>query len=76
MDTTKKCWRYHIVDRVAPDDDAGGYWIFKDGRESVSNGDIKRILGSVSMKTTVVEDPSWRCRHWVWDALAVSLGFD
>jgi hypothetical protein len=46
------------------------------GYLSRSNEDIKRILGSVSMKTTVVEDPSWRCRHWVWDALAVSLGFD
>jgi hypothetical protein len=94
MDTTKKCLLYHIVDRAAPGDVAGGYWIFEArpayarstnlagvlllGKvpQSVSNEDIKRILMSVPMKTTVAEDPSWRCRHWVWDALTVSLGFD
>ena len=43
--------------------------------QSVSNKDIERILRSVPMKTTVAEDPSWRCRHWVWDALTVSLSF-
>jgi hypothetical protein len=42
----------------------------------MSNEDIEEILRSVPMKATVAEDRSWRCRHWVWDALTVSLGFD
>ncbi|KAF8800798.1 hypothetical protein BYT27DRAFT_7245531 [Phlegmacium glaucopus] len=88
MDTVKKCWRYHVMDRVAPPgDNAGGYWIFEARRayarssrlagvvllgkvpHSVSNEDIEKIVRSVPMKTTVAEDPSWRCRHWVWDAM-------
>jgi hypothetical protein len=94
MDTVKQCYRYHVVDRLAPGDAAGGYWIFEArpayvrstklagvlllGKvpQSVSNEDIKSILMSVPMNTTVAEDPSWRCRHWVWNALAVSLGFE
>lgn len=44
--------------------------------QSVSNDDIEKILRSVPMKATVAEDRSWRCRHWVWNALTVSLYFD
>jgi hypothetical protein len=29
MDTAEECWHYHTVDRVAPGDDAGAYWIFE-----------------------------------------------
>ena len=44
--------------------------------QSISNDDIEGILRSVPMKATVAEDRSWRCRHWVWDAMTVSLCFD
>ena len=43
---------------------------------SASDQDIETILRSVPMKGTVAEDPSWRCRHWVWKALDVSLSLD
>ena len=43
---------------------------------SASDQDIETILRSVPMKGTVAEDPSWRCRHWVWTALDVSLRLD
>ncbi|KAF8554437.1 hypothetical protein OG21DRAFT_1508870, partial [Imleria badia] len=83
MATAKECWRYHIVDRMAPGDDAQAYWIFEARKayacstklagvlpHSLSNEDVNRFLRSVPMKTIVAEDPSWRCRHWVWEALA------
>ena len=90
MATAKECWRYHIVDRVAPADNAQAYWIFEARQayarstrlagvlllgkvpNSLSNDDLNRIMKSVPMKATVAEDPSWRCRHWVWGALDVS----
>ena len=94
MDTAKQSYRYHVVDRDAPGDEAEGYWVFEAksayartsklagilllGKvpQSISNDDIERILRSAPMKATVSEDPSWRCSHWVWDALTVSLCFD
>jgi hypothetical protein len=93
MTTIRECMRYHIVDRVAPDDEAQGYWIFQARQAyarstnlagilllgkilpSVSDKDIEGILRSVPMNRTVAENLSWRCRHWVWDALGVSFGF-
>ena len=41
--------------------------------QSVSAEDIETIMKSVPRKATTAEDPSWRCRHWIWNALDVSL---
>ena len=40
--------------------------------QSVSAEDIETIMKSVPRKATIAEDPSWRCRHWIWNALDVS----
>jgi hypothetical protein len=40
-------------------------------QNGISNDDIENMLANVRRQHFVREDPSWRCRHWVWEALAV-----
>jgi len=39
----------------------------------ISDKDIENILANVPRKKLVRDDRSWRCRHWVWEALAVCI---
>jgi len=36
----------------------------------ISDQELENILEQVERKTLVSEDREWRCRHWVWEALA------
>lgn len=40
--------------------------------ESVAVEKLEAILRKVPKHTLVEDNPTWRCRHWIWDALSVS----
>lgn len=69
-------WKFEARPAYARSSKLAGILLLGKVPQSVSNDDIERILRSAPMKATVAEDRSWRCRHWVWDALTVSLCFD
>ena len=69
-------WMFEARSAYARSNKLAGILLLGKVPHSFSNDDIDEILRSVPMKATVAEDPSWRCRHWVWAALTVSLIFD
>lgn len=46
----KECSRYHIVDRVAPGDDAGADWIFEEARHAYGRWTRLLMLGKVPQR--------------------------
>ena len=73
-DKAKGYWMFDARSAYARTSNLAGILLLGKVPQSISNDDIERILRSAPMKATVSEDPSWRCRHWVWDALTVSHG--
>ena len=75
-DAAKGYWIFEARPTFARTQKLAGVLLLGKIPPSLSDEDIKSILESVPRQNTVAEDPSWRCRHWIWAALGVSLGFE
>lgn len=51
----------------------GGVMLLGKVPNDISNNDLEKVLSTVPRQKLVREDLSWRCRHWVWRALAVRI---
>ena len=61
-DDAQVYWIFEARQAYAPSSKLAGVLLLGKVPHSLSNEDVNRILRSVPMKTTVAEDPSWRCR--------------
>jgi hypothetical protein len=74
-DAAKAYWVFEARMAFARSSKLAGIVLLGKVPHTISDEDVERILRSAPMKATVAEDPAWRCRHWVWAAMAVSLDF-